>query len=235
MHEEPARSPRLGRPSRITRKDIVAAARRVIDQDGVERLTMRKLAKDIGTTPMAIYHYVRNKDELLVLLLDDYAASIPVPELPEDPRKRLIAAAVVMHDVLATWPWIVKVLTSDDLFSVSALWMVENIVDSAVKCGLTPDEAVHTYRIIWYYTAGEIIIKRSSEQRREEVGPPRYREAAFADLDASAVPRLASLNDRWASLTARDTYRMGLEALITGLLATQRPAAPTISPATTDL
>jgi AcrR family transcriptional regulator len=213
---------RAGRPARITRQDILVAARRVIDRDGVEHLTMRQLAKDIGSTPMAIYHHVRNKDELLALVLDDYAARVPVPELPEDPRERLIASAVVMHDILAQWPWIVKVLTSADVFGVSALWMVENIVDSAVQCGLPPEQAVHAYRTIWYYTAGEIIIRSDSARRREKLDRPIYRDEVFANLDPVRLPRLASLGDRWAPLTAQDTYRAGLEALVTGLLRTDR-------------
>jgi AcrR family transcriptional regulator len=224
MTKPPQPRARIGRPARISRKDIVEAALRVIDRDGVERLTMRQLANAIGTTPMAIYYHVRNKDELLLLLLDHYASGVQIPPLPEDPRERLIAAALVMHDVLAECPWIVEVLTTDDLTAVSALWIVETIVDSAVRCGLTPEKAVHAYRTIWYYTAGEIIIRATSRQRRSEPEGPLYRDQIFADLDAERLPQLASLADQWAILTAQDTFRVGLEALVAGLLDAFRKA-----------
>jgi AcrR family transcriptional regulator len=207
--------PRTGRPPRISRQEIIAAARRIVESEGVQHLTMRRLAKDIGSTPMALYHHVRDKDQLLVLLLDDYAEGVPRPDLPDDPRERLLTAAQAMHDGLADFPWIVEVLTSDDLFAISGLWYPEHIIDGAIGCGLTPEQAVHTYRTIWYYTAGEIIIHGRARTDR-----PTYREQVFPDLDPQTLPRLASLGDRWVSLTAEDTYRQGLRAIVNGLLAT---------------
>ncbi|MGV9375859.1 hypothetical protein ACWDRB_08595 [Nonomuraea sp. NPDC003707] len=58
---------------------------------------------------MAIYHHVRDKEELLLLLLDDYAAGIPRPELPEEPRERVVAAAMAMHEAVSGCPWVVDV------------------------------------------------------------------------------------------------------------------------------
>ncbi len=44
---------------------------------------------------MAVYHHVRDKDELLVLVLEHVARSLPGPELPEEPRERLLAACTL--------------------------------------------------------------------------------------------------------------------------------------------
>ncbi|MFC4536715.1 TetR/AcrR family transcriptional regulator [Sphaerisporangium dianthi] len=209
---------RGGRPARISRQEILAAARHLIESQGVAHLTMRQLAAAIGTTPMAIYYHVKNKDELLLLLLDDYASSVQAPVLPDDPRERLFITACFMHDVLAECPWIVEILTAEDLLAASALWIVENILDSAIRCGLTPEQAVHAYRSIWYYAAGEILVRAASVSRRAEMDKPVYRDELFTQLDAERLPRLAALTDRWTDLTSRDTFRSGLDALVTGLL-----------------
>ncbi|MZE72512.1 TetR/AcrR family transcriptional regulator [Streptomyces sp. SID5789] len=209
-----------GRPPRISREEVVAAARRIVDADGVDRLTMRRLATEIGSTPMALYHHVRNKEELLVLLLDDYAArTLHRPELPAEPRERVVACAAAIHEALAACPWIVEVLTADDLLSTSALWFVEQIVDGLVACGLSPERAVHGYRAIWYYTAGEIVVRTTAARRRTGDGRPTYREQVFDGLDADELPRLTEVAGRWASLTAEDTYPDGLRALVDGLTA----------------
>ena len=189
----------------------------MVERDGVDALTMRKLADEVGATPMALYHHVRDKSGLLLLLLDHHAQGVEQPVWPEDPRERLIAAATTMHDVLAERPWIAEVLTSDDLLSVSALWLPEAIVDAAVACGLTEQQAVHAYRSIWYYTAGEIIIRAGAARRRAAGGTP-YRDQVFASIDAERYPRLASVADEWVELAGQDTYREGLEALVAGLL-----------------
>lgn len=188
----------------------------------MDRLTMRRLATEIGSTPMALYHHVRDKEELLVLLLDDHAArTLRRPELPAAPRERVVVAATAIHEALASCPWIVEVLTADDLLSTSALWFVEQIVDGLVECGLSPDRAVHGYRAIWYYTAGEIVVRTTAARRRADDGRTTYREQVFADLDPGELPHLAQAADRWARLTAEDTYQDGLRALVDGLLVSR--------------
>ncbi|MFF8811577.1 TetR/AcrR family transcriptional regulator [Streptomyces pactum] len=220
MSQPPApRRPR-GRPPRISREEIIGTARRIVAEEGVGRLTMRRLATEVGSTPMALYHHVRDKEELLVLLLDDYATrTLRRPELPDDPRERVVAAATAIHEALAACPWIVEVLTADDLMSTSALWFVEQIVDGLVACGLSPDRAVHGYRAIWYYTAGEIVVRTTAARRRADDDRATYREQVFAGLDPAELPRLAQVADRWAPLTAEDTYQDGLRALVGGLTA----------------
>ncbi|MGW2255287.1 TetR/AcrR family transcriptional regulator [Kitasatospora sp. NPDC001660] len=218
MSQTPPPRKTPGRPPRISREEIIGTALRILDEGGVDRLTMRRLAMEVGSTPMALYHHVRNKDELLVLLLDDYATrTLRRPELPAQPRERIIAAAEAIHEVLAACPWIVAVLTADDLLSRTALWFVEQIVDGFVDCGLTLDQAVHGYRAIWYYTAGEITVRAAADRRRADDDRPVYRESVFADLDPDEVPRLVQVADRWEALTAQDTYSDGLRALVDGL------------------
>ncbi|MDN3259928.1 TetR/AcrR family transcriptional regulator [Streptomyces sp. CSDS2] len=212
-----------GRPARITREEIIRTARRIVTEDGVGRLTMRRLATEIGSTPMALYHHVRDKEELLLLLLDDYATrSLRRPDpLPTDPHERILGAALALHDVLAACPWIVEVLTADDLMSTSALWFVEQIVAGLTDCGLTLDQAVHAYRAIWYYTAGEILVRATASRRRTTDARATYRDRVFTDLDPAELPHLSQVADRWAGLTAEDTYEHGLRALLNGFSATR--------------
>ncbi|MEC3917622.1 TetR/AcrR family transcriptional regulator [Nocardia sp. CDC160] len=209
---------RTGRPPRLSREQIVAAARALVEARGVDALTMRRLATDLGATPMAIYHHVRDREQLLLLLLDDVAAGMQRPHLPADPRERLVTTARAMHDTLAQVPWIVEILTADDLLSPAALWYTETIIDSAVNCGLTLDDAVHTYRSIWYYTAGEILVHAAAAHRRATDERPTFRDQLIAGVDPQAMPRLAAVADRWQELTVTDTYEQGLRALVDGLL-----------------
>jgi AcrR family transcriptional regulator len=221
MPQPPAPRRTTGRPPRISRGEIVATARRIVAEEGVDRLTMRRLAKEVGSTPMALYHHVRDKDELLVLLLDDFAGrELRRPAvLPEDPTERVVAAAAAIREVLAACPWIVEVLAADDLMARSALWFVEQIVDGLAESGLSLEAAVRGYRSIWYYTAGEILIRSAATRRRADDDRPTYREQVFAELDPDELPRLAQVADRWAPLTAQDTYLDGLRSLVGGLLA----------------
>jgi AcrR family transcriptional regulator len=208
-----------GRPPRTSRAEILSAARRLIDRDGWEQLTIRRLAVETGTSPATVYYHVRDKEDLLVQLLNYYADQIPRPELPDDPRERIVAAATLMHDELAAWPWVVEIITADDLLGDAALWLVEAILAGAGAAGADPDAAVHLYRHIWYYTAGEILIRARRTRRHAQLDGPTYRDQAIARLDPAAYPRLTGVAGRWGSLTAQDTYAQGLRALVDGALA----------------
>jgi AcrR family transcriptional regulator len=210
---------RTGRPPRTSRAQILDAARLLIDRDGWINLTVRGLAKELGVAPTTLYHHVRDKHDLLRQLLDDRADQIQRPRLPVDPRERIIAAAEGIREALAASPWVVEVLTSDDLVGASALWWVETILAGAVECGCTQEQAVDLYRSIWYYTAGEILIRAGGARRRTESDRPTYRDEILRNVDAADLPHLAALADRWPALTTRDTYSHGLRALVDGLLA----------------
>lgn len=210
---------RTGRPPLTSRAEILTAARRLIDRDGWQKLTIRRLAAEVGIAPTTLYHHVRDKEDLLIQLLNDYADQIPQPALPRSPRDRIVVAATAIHDSLAAWPWVVEVLTADDHLGESALWMVEAIVGSAVECGCTPEQAVDLYRTVWYYTVGEILVRANAARRRAGSDRPSQRDAVFNSLDEARLPHLAGLAGRWPTLVARNTYSQGLAALVDGLLA----------------
>jgi AcrR family transcriptional regulator len=209
-----------GRPPTTSREEILGAARRLLERDGWEKLTIRGLAGEAGTSPGTVYNHVRDRDDLLVQLLNADAEAFldPRPELPDDPRERIVAVATLMHDGLAARPWVVEVITADDLLGEAALWLVEAIVDAAIGLGAEPEQAVHLYRQIWYYTAGEILIRARRAGRESEVEGTTHREEVFTRLDSEEHPRLAALGDRWIELTAQDTYVEGLRALVDGAL-----------------
>ncbi len=220
MSSEIPRAKGVGRPARLSLEAIIAAADHILQTEGSEKLSMRHLANELGSAPMALYYHVRDKDELLLLVMEAHARRMPRPEFPDDPRERLVEAAVLLYELLAERPWIVEVLTGDDLIAPSALWIVEVMIGAAVEYGHTPEQAVDVYRTIWYYIVGNLIIRVNGKRRRAQTGTPVYRDQVIADLQAGTHPNLALVAGRWAEITARDTHRQGLTALVDGLLPT---------------
>lgn len=213
-----APSGRTGRPPVTSRAHILLAARLLIDRDGWEKLTMRRLAAEIGIGATTLYHHIRDKRDLLVQLLNQHVTLLERPDLPEDPRDRVVAAATAMHDALAAWPWAAEILTTDGfvgLLDESALWMVDAILGGAVGCGCTPEQSVGVFRAIWYYTVGEILVRAHTARVPKEEEPLFQRES----FDATQVPHLAAVGARWHELASRDTYGEGLRALVDGLVA----------------
>ncbi|CAM4495354.1 TetR/AcrR family transcriptional regulator C-terminal domain-containing protein [Nocardia ninae] len=216
MPGETDRKGKVGRPPRLSQDAIVVAADRLLRTEGADGLSMRRLAKELGSTPMALYHHVRDKDELLLLLLESHARHIPRREYSDDPRERLLEVACALYEGLAERPWIIEVLTSDPLFVPSAMGMVELMVAAAVDCGCSTEEAVDVYRTIWYYIVGDLIIRVNRERRKARLETAT--DPAMDRLDAEELPTLAAIADQWGELTYRDIHRNGLAAIVNGLL-----------------
>ncbi len=223
MTRRAARSGRTGRPPVTSRGEILTAARRLVDRDGAAALTLRRLAAELGIGTTTLYRHVRDREDLLVQLLDEFAEQITVPTPAACPRDRIVDAAAAVHDALASWPWAAEVLTVDGFLGrlgLSALRPVETIVAAAVEDGCTQQQAVELFRHLWYYTVGEILVRARSPQRPVEVRNDPFLAAAEEDL--SQVPTLAAIGGRWPEYAARDSYREGLAAFVDGLLAASR-------------
>ncbi|MEE1742004.1 helix-turn-helix domain-containing protein [Streptomyces sp. BE147] len=217
--EQPARKRSVGRPRRLDPDAMVATARRIIEEEGVGALSMRRVAKELGSTPMALYHYVKDKDELLMLTLSGTAAAFPRPELPTDPRARLLAVSVHMHDILGRMPWVLDILALGELTDRNALWMVEEIIGSALACGLSPARSVRAYRTIWSYVYGDLVFRRAAARRAENPPSTRYFPEMVTAEDADTLPHLTAVKDRWREYAADYEVADELDAIIEGLIS----------------
>jgi AcrR family transcriptional regulator len=189
-----------------------------VERDGPDALTMRRVAEELGSSPMSLYRHVRDKDELLVLLLDRLATAVPRPGLPRDPRARIQQACRTMRDGLAENPWVVDVLAAGELIAPSILWLMEEIAAGFVACGLTPAEAADGYRAVWQFTVGELIIRRGLD-RVAATGRRPFVIDVLTGVDPAELPTLAALKEHWVPARGRDSYDIGISALIDGLLA----------------
>nr|WP_319688178.1 helix-turn-helix domain-containing protein [Streptomyces sp. ME19-01-6] len=197
---------------------IVGTARRILEEEGTAALSMRRLAKEVGSTPMALYRHVRDKDELLILVLTGVSETLPRPALPEEPCERVHVAARHMDDALRDLPWAVEVLSLGELTDRHALWMVEEIVDSAMACGLSERRAVHAYRTLWHYVLGALIFQAALARRSEDPERRPHFPEMLSEVDSAELPRLSALAGRWQAIT--DAYDVAdeLRALVDGLL-----------------
>lgn len=218
---------RTGRPPVTSREQILAAARRFIDTHGWEQLTVRRLAAELRIGPTTLYHHVRDREDLLVQLIGAYVEQIERPELPAEPRDRIVVAMTTVRDALAALPWAAEVLTVDGFMGRlgdTAVWLVEVVVAAAVDAGCTPEQAVELFRHLWYYTVGEILVRV-----RSAVAGPLDRQrllpeerTLFGARDATALPTLAAIGSRWPELAVRDTFTTGLAVFTVALLRQAR-------------
>lgn len=208
--------PRTGRPPRLSREAVVDAAEAIVGREGIEALTMRRVADELSSSPMALYRHIRDKDELLVLLLDRLASDVPRPSLPAEPRERLRALFRSLYDGLDAHPWVVGVLARGDVVAPSVLGVVDDILGALLEAGLDARGAAAAYHAAWRYTVGVLTVRHAGAAGARR--PPQL-EAAMAAVDPGRLPHLAALAGDLAAERDRDGYDTGLAALLDGLLA----------------
>jgi len=191
--------------------DIAAS---LLDEEGVEAVSMRRLATRLGVSAMALYRHVGNHDELLLALVDRLAAQLVYPPCPADPRQAIVVLWRTIYDGLAEHPWLAEVLARRRLMARAVLGAIEEIHVALRRAGLTLEEAVRAYRLMWQFTLGALLVRAGTERRGLSV-QERLRGAP----DPNLYPTLAEAAAAWRMAHHRDTYLEDLDAMLGALLA----------------
>jgi AcrR family transcriptional regulator len=204
---------------------VLEAAEAALTSEGVEAVTIRRVADSLGVSPMALYGHVKDKEDLLVLLVDRLAQRMEYPELPADPLGRLLALWRTLYDGLAAYPWLPEILARRRLMARSVLWAVEEIHVAFCDAGLALDDAVLAYRVVWEFTLGALLVRAGLGVDR-----PSVQDAVRGAPDPEHYPTLARAAASWRSAHGRDTYYSDLEELLGALLAMGRTGRGSRSP-----
>jgi AcrR family transcriptional regulator len=104
-----ARASKVAEPARLSRDRIIRAATQLADAEGIEGLTMRRLAEELDAAPMALYRHVANKDDLLDGMIDLVFAELDVPT-GSGWRAAMRERALGMRQALLHHPWAVGLM-----------------------------------------------------------------------------------------------------------------------------
>jgi AcrR family transcriptional regulator len=193
MPRTPPDERRRGRPPTIDREAVLDAAISLLDGEGVEALTMRRLAGELGVSAMAPYRHVSSKDELLVVLVDRLAARLVYPPRPADPKGAMLVLWSTIYDSLAEHPWVPEVLARRQLMAPSVLGAIEEVHAALRDAGLSIEAAARAYRLMWNFTLGSLLVRAGST--------------------SAAAP------GAWSAARDGDRYRDDLGALIDALVS----------------
>ena len=120
-----------GRPPRRTRTQVVAAAVAIADAEGLDALTMRRLAADLGAGVMSLYTYVRDKDDLVDQMVDQVSAFDPGREAVD-----LLDLVRWQRDLMLRHPWLPAALPNRRLTGPNMLGYLERGLAALAPSGL---------------------------------------------------------------------------------------------------
>ncbi|MFG3442432.1 TetR/AcrR family transcriptional regulator [Nonomuraea sp. NPDC047897] len=216
---EPRQSVRT--PGR-SREEIVRATLELLDAEGLDGLSMRKLGARLGAGATSVYWYVENKDELLELAYDEIWGEIFLP-VPEEAgwRETSSTFAHSMRTVILGHPWVAALLGRLPALGPNALRMADVLRRTFRQAGFRGLDIDYANTTLTAYVFGMVIPEIAWRQTigDEEIDPKSMRET-FANVAKDfpdLLQRLTELNDLPARTIRELSFDFGLLSVLDGL------------------
>ncbi|MFG3257330.1 TetR/AcrR family transcriptional regulator [Streptomyces sp. NPDC048172] len=223
--------PRPRQREQLTREQIVSAAIELLDAEGVEALSMRKLGTRLGAAATSLYRHVAHKDELMELVVDEIYGELEVraPAGPERWREAAAETAAGLRAMALRHPWIAPELGQVGLVHVgpNAMRMASGLVAQFEAAGFPDDEKDQAMGVLTSYVLGTAtteaaylsLIARSGKSEEQWVADlrPGFEEAS---ADHPAVREGSSARQDVTPERIRDeAFDYGLDRVLDGLQA----------------
>lgn len=223
--ERGKRGPRPG----LSADAIAAGAMRLADAEGLEAVSMARVAAELGVTTMALYRYVANKDELLQLMWNASALGAEHLVIEGDGwRSRLRSWAVIQRDMLDRHPWITQMPMAAPPLAPNSMHFVERGLEVMDETGLPDLTKIRVIGLLSSYTLSEARMAADAARAMaaaapagDSPGPPQSYEALLRELvDQRTYPRLHRL--AWqpeppGPPSEREEFLFGVDIILDGV------------------
>jgi AcrR family transcriptional regulator len=222
---------------KLTKQRIVIAALRIMDTEGLEAVTMRRVAREVGVEAMSLYHHVADKDDLLDAVCAHVMASYRIP--PQDGRPwetRAREGAREWRRVLRSHPNVVSLFAerSKPMTDVDALRPMEFALSLIMETGVSERQAVQVFNVIGGFIMGTVMMEvgRMFAAGTLDADAPDP-AAALRSFPTGQLPCIAAAMPHLATCDPDEQFEIGMDLLLAGLLtrfattdAVATPSAP---------
>lgn len=220
----PPRS-RRERPAKpaLTRQGIIDAALTILRAEGLNKVTMRRIAQALDTGPASLYVYVRNTTDLHIQILDALLATVTEPLRAEGPwREKLKQLLMRYISVLSMYPEIARMALTMHPSGPNYLALLEQILALLQEGGMSDREAAWEVDLLLLYAtaaAAEHSTREASSTAAEE---DSALVTAIRDIDAESYPHLARLGIDLFSGSGHNRFAWSIDVMLSGALDTPR-------------
>lgn len=195
----------------LSRERILLAGLALVDEEGLDAVGMRKLARRLGVDPMSLYNHVDGKDALLDGIAEVLLAGVPAPPADAGLRETMSALAHGFRAALLGHPRAAPLVLTRRLASMTALGPVEAVLAPLLAAGVPPERAVHGLRAVLAFLIGTLM--------REVGAAPTFGGSArrLADLTASGLPAVAAAAPYLAVCDHEAEFEFGLRIMLDAL------------------
>jgi AcrR family transcriptional regulator len=202
----------------LSEEAVVDAALAILKAEGLEAVTMRRVAAALDTGAASLYVYLSGRDALLEAMLDRVTAGVRL-EAPDPARWRdqLHSLLGRMHDALLAHPGIAAITLGDPPTTEAVLRLTENLLGILLAGGLDPQDAA--------WGCDLLVLLVTAAAREDEVRRPGAAadtseiHATFAGLSPDRFPNLAAHAAQMVAGDGGERFTFAVDVVIDGLLA----------------
>jgi AcrR family transcriptional regulator len=213
---------RTERP-RVSRERILEAAVRLMDAEGLEAVTMRRLGRELGVEAMSLYNHVEGKDDIRVGMLERVLSELELPEegSSEDLMERVRDMARSFRILLHDHPNAVPLFTEHrgPMSDPDALRVIEVALRTLRGAGLSPEDTVHAYGTLVGFVLGYVALEVGALWG-DPLAHEGWTERIAASVDPAVFPTLVEmLPHMFVDCDREAEFEYGLDTIISGLRA----------------
>lgn len=218
------------RSSGLSRESLVRAALEIIDEDGVEGLSMRRLGRALARDPMSLYRHATTKAELLDGVAEAVLADLSVDTADGDWAAQLRAFARQFRGLALAHPNVIPLLVTRPLATpialrpLGTLRPLEAILELLIHAGFSTVNALHVYRSFYGFIQGHVLNELQEIVENAEETDDLLR-LGLHRLPLRDFPRLRSLAPVLAAYDGAAEMERGLDMLLAGLQAQLEPSS----------
>jgi AcrR family transcriptional regulator len=214
-HPDPGAAGRLP----LTRERVLAAAVALADRGGLDSLSMRKLAQELGVEAMSLYHHVANKDDILDGLVDVVFGEIELPSGQDGWRAAMRQRAISARQALRRHPWATGLMESRPTPGAANLRHHDAVLGVLRGAGFSVELAAHAYSLLDSYIYGFALQEASLPFHTAEEAA-QVAQAMMAAFPAAEYPHLTEITVDHVlqpGYDYGDEYLFGLDLILDGL------------------
>jgi AcrR family transcriptional regulator len=225
--QSPSRSTRA-RPAKapLSEEVILDTAMRILREEGLDAVTMRRLATELDTGPASLYVYIRNRDELLDALFDRVGGMVEL-EVPDPARWREQVHRLVdrLLRALEAHSGIARMAVANVPTGENALRVADNLMGLLLAGGVTPRDAAWSCDVLPLFVTASAVETATYQERGDVPGDVIEKiQAVFTTLPADRFPNLARHGEDLVSGDGDQRFHFGIDLFLDGLVARSQRA-----------
>ncbi|MEU9760033.1 TetR/AcrR family transcriptional regulator C-terminal domain-containing protein [Streptomyces sp. NPDC047987] len=231
----PSRTRRTDQPTGLDRERIVAASVRLLDAEGLDKFSMRRLAAELGVTAMSLYWYVDNKDDLLELALDSVHSEISPPREDTHWHDRLRGLAEQYRELIVRHVWVSHLAGHFLNIGPQARAMSNAVLDVIRATGLPLERQAGALSAVFQFVYGFGTVEGHFAQRSANAGLTQeeyYQQSMSAVRGQPGFDEMLESSEKMADARGGDTveemrdrdFTYALDLLIAGIEAIRAQA-----------